>query len=319
MAHMATADEICQEHGSAICRAAWRAWEDEDIAKALDVASVPLKIIGILIVGWFVHRLVRRFIRRTVQGLQGERLQKGLHRIRKRTPRVLLSTDQHVSLRRVQRATTIGALLRSASTVVIAITTAFLVLNQLTVDLAPFVAGTAIATAALGFGAQNIVRDFLAGFFIVVEDQYGVGDFIDLGESRGIVESVSLRITRIRGSDGTLWHVPNGEIKRVGNKSQAWARAVVELRVDPAVAIDDAMETIMTAARTLREDPAFSGSITEEPEIWGPEDVTGDGTLFKLAVRTKPLEQWRVSRALRIHVKEAFDREGYKFAPVPAE
>lgn len=316
---MESVDDVCNRHDSAICRAAWRTWDDAEVARAFDVASVPLKIAGILLLAWLVHRIVRRSIRHTVKGLQGERVQRGLHNIRKRTPRVLLSTDQHISLRRVQRAMTIGALLRSASTVVIVIVTALAVLDQFTVNLAPFVAGTAIATAALGFGAQNIVRDFLAGFFIVVEDQYGVGDFIDLGESRGIVESVSLRITRIRGIDGTLWHVPNGEIKRVGNKSQSWARAVIEVRVDPSMSVDRVVQTINAAAEELVADPLFSASVTEQPEVWGPEDITADAMLFKIAVRTRPLEQWRVSRGLRKRVKEALEHEGIPLAPTAEE
>lgn len=192
----------------------------DEIGDAVDLSAV-ITIIAIILGAWICLMVVRHFIKNAVSGLQGDTVQKGLHIIRRRAPKAFLNSDPYVVARRQQRAATIGAILRSLTTIVIVVIASFLILGQLSVELGPFIAGTAILTAALGFGAQYVVRDFLAGFFIVVEDQYGVGDRIELGEISGVVESVSLRITRLRGTDGTLWHIPNGEIKQIGNKSQA--------------------------------------------------------------------------------------------------
>lgn len=279
--------------------------------------EVLVRIAAILLAGWLAQRIVRRVIKRTVSGLQGERVQRGLHVLRRRTPKALLSTDENITLRRAQRADTIGALLRSASTAIIAIIVIFAALGQLDVNLAPFVAWTTVLTAVLGFGAQNIVRDFLAGFFIVVEDQYGVGDVIYLDDNaNGTVEGVSLRITKMRGADGTLWSVPNGEIKKVGNKSQKWSRAVVDFQVNLSTDISKAIHIMKDTADDMWNDSAYAGVITDEPEIWAPDAIDRDGILLKVAVKTRPLEQWRISRTLRSRIKSAFDREGIRIASV---
>jgi moderate conductance mechanosensitive channel len=319
-----TIDTACETNDSWFCHATWNATHNGDLAHVADVISVGASILFIVLGAWVAQRLIWRFAKRTVRGLRTDRVQRGLSSIRRRTPRALLDTDAQMTIRRAQRADTILSILRNVITIIVVIVAAFLILGQLTVDLAPFVAGTAIATAALGFGAQNIVRDFLAGFFIVVEDQYGVGDVIDVNEVSGTVEGVSLRVTRVRSADGTLWHIPNGELKRVGNKSQAWSRALLTFVVDAGTPIELARRTMQQAAEHLREDPKFNSSMLDHPEVWGPEDVTGKGIVFKLAVKTPPFEQWRLSRALRAAVKDAMDREGIRLAeyvegtPVPA-
>jgi small-conductance mechanosensitive channel len=309
-----TEDFACRENHSSICRAAWTLTEDTTFAHSLDVISPYLNVAAIVLLGWLASRVLRRLIKRIVISLQGEVAQRRLSSIRRRTPNLLLNTTENVSLRRAQRAETIGAILRSAGTVLIFIISFFTVMQQFAFNLQPFVAGTAIATAALGFGAQNIVRDFLAGFFMVVEDQFGVGDVIDVGTASGTVESVSLRTTRLRDSEGILWHVPNGEIKKVGNKSQQWSRSVVEFRTTLDVEIPHAIRIIKKEADELWKDSAYAGIIIDEPDIWAPEAIDSDGILLKLAVKTRPLEQWQVSRILRSRIKAAFDREGIHIA-----
>lgn len=276
---------------------------------------VLIRILVILAVAWIAQRLIRRLIKRSVRGLQSTHAERGLRLLRKGTPKALLNTTETVSLRRAQRAETIGALLRSIATVFIFVVTALSIIGQLSLDLGPFVAGTAVATAALGFGAQNIVRDFLAGFFIVVEDQYGVGDVIALDEkTNGTVESVSLRITRLRNADGTLWHVPNGEIKKVGNKSQTWSHAVVGFRVSLGTDIATAIHIMKDVADDMWQDSAYAGLITDEPEIWAPDAIDSDGILLKIAVKTRPLEQWGIARTLRSRIKTQFDAAGIVIA-----
>src|SRR6266545_412173 len=173
-------------------------------------------------------RLPRWMVGRVVRGLQRQGVQQRLQSIRARTPRALLATtDPLPSLRHAQRADAIGAVLRNLSSVVIWLLAAILVLQVLGVRLGPLLAGAGVVGLAIGVGAQQMVRDFLAGIAMLLEDQYGVGDVVDVGEATGEVERVGLRTTRLRGVDGTVWHVRNGDIERVGNKSRA--------RVDEAI------------------------------------------------------------------------------------
>jgi small-conductance mechanosensitive channel len=192
-------------------------------------------------------------------------------------------------------------------------------LGTLGINLAPLIAGAGIVGVAVGFGAQNLVRDFLSGIFMLLEDQYGVGDVIDVGEATGTVEGVGLRTTRVRDVDGILWHVPNGEIQRVGNKSQGWSRALLDIEVAYSNEISTAMRVIKQVADELwRDDETFAPLILEEPEVWGVEELGPNGVRVRLVVKTRPLEQWKVARELRARIKSAFDREGVRL-PVAAQ
>lgn len=281
--------------------------------------SDAFRIVVIFVIAYFALILSRYFIKRTVRGLQGDRVQRGLRILRRKTPRVFLNTDASVSLRRAQRAETMGSILRNLAAVAIFTAALFAILRTLdVVQFNQLVASTTVLTAVIAFGAQNIVRDILAGFFIVVEDQYGVGDFIDLGDVHGTVEEVSLRITRLRNADGTLWQVPNGEIKRVGNKSQKWSRSLVGFYVTLDNDAELVREVIETATKEISEDPVDGAAIIDEPEVWGPDSVDGQGLYFRIAIKTQPLEQWRLSRVVRARVKAALDEAGIRIAsPLP--
>jgi small conductance mechanosensitive channel len=152
--------------------------------------------------------------------------------------------------------------------------------------------------------------------FMLIEDQYGVGDVIDVGEATGTVESITLRTTRLRAVDGTVWHVPNGEIKRVGNKSQQWARALLDVDVAYGSDVEHAKQVIKEVADGVWRDEEFGTSVLEEPEVWGIEAFGADGIAIRLVVKTQPSEQWRVMRELRARLKDAFDREGIEI-PFP--
>jgi small conductance mechanosensitive channel len=174
---------------------------------------------------------------------------------------------------------------------------------------------------ALGFGAQSLVKDFLAGMFILIEDQYGVGDIVDVGELSatpvsGVVEAVSLRATRLRSVNGTVWHVPNGTILRVGNMSQQWARALLDVTVGYGADTDEAQAIIKRVADDVWQDPAWSGQVLEEPEVWGIEDLGADGVTIRLVVKTQPAEQFVVLRELRSRIKLALDDAGVEI-PFP--
>jgi small conductance mechanosensitive channel len=238
--------------------------------------------------------------------------------IRRFVHRVEAAAAIETHARVVQRAETIGLVLRSLVRAMIAILAGSTILGELGVDLGPLIAGAGIAGVALGFGAQSLVKDFLSGMFMLVEDQFGVGDFIDVGEASGKVEAVSLRTTRLRSVDGTLWHVPNGEIHRVGNKSQEWSRALLDIEVSYATDLNKAQEIIKRVADEVWHDDPLRESILDEPEVWGVESLGAHGVAIRLVVKTLPADQWKVMRALRQKIKDAFDAEGIEI-PFPQQ
>src|SRR5215218_1364081 len=195
--------------------------------------------LAILAAAWVANRLVRRTIRRLVEHMTDDG---GLAALR--APSALARTGEIPSLRRVQRAETVGALLKSVASFGIWTLAGLLALG-------PLIAGAGIVGVAVGFGSQNLVRDFISGVFMLMEDQYGVGDVVDAGPATGTVEGVGLRTTRLRDVSGTLWHIPNGEIRRVGNRSQGWARALVDIEVAYSTDLDDATRTIERVAHEL--------------------------------------------------------------------
>ena len=194
------------------------------------------------------------------------------------------------------------------------------ILAALGVSLVPLLASAGVATAALGFGAQSIVKDFLSGFFMLAEGQFEVGDSIDVGDAVGTVEAITLRRTVVRGLDGTVWHVPNGVINRVGNRSQQWSQAVLDLRVDADTDLTQAQAVIERTAIEVVAQPDWEHLVLAEPEVLGVEDLGPNGAVIRLVVRTAPGQNWKLLRALRVAIKAAFDEAGIELAPpvVPA-
>ena len=183
-------------------------------------------------------------------------------------------------------------------------------LQVLGVNLATLGVSVGIVGAALAFGSQTLVRDLVTGAFMLVEDQYGVGDVVDLGEATGTVENVTLRLTRVRDIDGIVWHVPNGEIRRVGNKSQGWAVVNVDVPLAGDVDLDAADASLVAACRALAEDPQWADEILAPPEVLGVESMTAERVVVRVSVRTTSAQQWRVARALRGQVKAALEGAG---------
>jgi small conductance mechanosensitive channel len=215
-----------------------------------------------------------------------------------------------------QRANTLGALLRSLATIVIYLIAAVTILGEFDINIGPLIASAGIVGIALGFGAQSLVKDFLSGIFMLAEDQYGVGDIIDVGDASGIVEEVSLRVTRLRDVHGTVWWVPNGEIRRVGNKSQQWARAVLDIDVAYDTDLAHAMSVIKRVADGVWADRLEKATVLEEPEIWGVERFGDNAISIRLVLKVEPAEQWSTARLVRGRIKEAFDGEGIEI-PFP--
>ena len=254
-----------------------------------------------------VSRLARRGIKRTLVRL-------GQGGLQERARSALRETEE-LSRRSEQRVEALATVLRSVATAVIWTFAGFMILGQLGIDLGPLLAGAGVVGLAIGFGSQALVRDFLAGLFILVEDQFGVGDVVDLGEASGKVEAVSLRTTRVRSIDGVLWHVPNGEIRRVGNKSQHWSRALLDVQVAYGTDLAHARAVIKRVADEVWRK---GDAVITEPEIWGVESLGANGIDIRLAVDTKPSEQWDVSRELRERLAQALEAEGIEI-PFPQQ
>jgi small conductance mechanosensitive channel len=189
--------------------------------------EIPVRIAIIIALSWLLHIVLNRLIDRMVKPKEPGSTPRILRPFKERAENSRLLRDSGlISERRAQRAATIGSVLKSTISFAILVTAVLLILSELQVNLLPFIAGTSIVGLALGFGAQNIVKDFLAGMFIMIEDQYGVGDLIEVdqtaasGMTLGTVEAVGMRTTRVRAEDGTAWYLRNGEIMRIGNRSQ---------------------------------------------------------------------------------------------------
>jgi moderate conductance mechanosensitive channel len=207
--------------------------------------------------------------------------------------------------RHQQRASALGSVLGNAASVTIFTIAAFIILGDMGLNLAPILASAGVLGIAIGFGAQNLVQDFLAGIFILLEDQYGVGDVIDIETISGTVEAVSLRITRVRDVNGVIWHIRNGTISKSGNESHGWARAVVDFPVPYELDISEVRQMMERTAVAMWQDPAWQDVILERPEVWGVQEVTSDSVLVRVIARTAPLRQWEVGRELRERLKLA--------------
>lgn len=221
--------------------------------------------------------------------------------------------------RRQQRASALGAILSNAASVTIFGIAAVIIVGDMGLNLAPILASTAVLGVAIGFGAQNLVQDFLAGIFMLLEDQYGVGDVISVDSKTGTVEGVSLRITRLRDVNGVVWHIRNGTIKQAGNESQGWARAVVDFPVPYHHDIPLVRRTMMQTADAMWQEPAWHEMILEEPEVWGVQELSSDAVLMRVTARTVPLRQWEVQRELTERLKIALDAAGGATAGADAE
>ncbi len=287
------------------------------VARALSwLATGGASIVLIVVLAWLITRLVKRHIPRLVALTADKQTQDAGLLVDNGGPQ-----EQEVSeetrlthtlrLNRVrQRATTLGQVGAQVLAGIVWFLAFLMVLGQLGLNLAPLLAGAGVVGIALGFGAQQLVRDFLSGIFIIFEDQYGVGDVVTVADITGTVERVSLRTTKLRDIEGTAWFVPNGELKAVGNRSQLWARAVLDIEVSYDTDVDNAGAIMKQIADRLWRDKIDAVTILAEPEYWGVEKFGADGVTLRLVVRTEPTEQWAVARELRRRIKTAFDEAG---------
>ena len=303
-----TSESVCRGDGWA-CEKVYDATGNEVLAHILGwLSDKPLKILLILVVAWIANRVLRRLIKRA-----GEQMATSADRLGEFVPNTLRRGDR--AGRYEARTATISTVARSIATGIVVLFTVTAVLSVLGVSLAALFASAGVLGVALGFGAQNLVRDVLAGWFILIEDRYGVGDIIDAGPpAAGVVERVTLRSTRLRDQNGTVWHVANGEIVRVGNKSQSWSRAVVDVVVSPDADIDRACEVLAAVGHTLFTDEHWSTRVTAEPQVLGVHLMDPTGVTLRVICETEPASQFDVEREFRRRVLRAFDTEAIPLA-----
>ena len=287
------------------CNTVFRISGNRNAAEVADALAKPLRIALVVVLALFAVWALRRLVRRVVAGVRDpDRL--NLLRRRAGVPELGELERQ----RRVQRADTLAFVLRNVVSVFVWISAGLVILSDLGMDLAPLLAGAGVVTLVIGFGAQTVVRDYLAGLFMILEDQFGIGDVIDVGDQSGTVEWVSLRVTRLRDVDGVVWWVPNGEIKRLGNKSQQWSRALLDVVVAHDSDLGQVREVIESTAAAMWTDGHWQSLLLGVPEFRGVEDVGAAGIKVRVVARTRPQEQQSVARELRIRLKHAFDDAG---------
>jgi small-conductance mechanosensitive channel len=313
---VAQSDPCYKETGN-LCRWVYeRTNGNETLANLADwFVDKPFRIVLVLAIAWILDRVARRWVRRVVPRTvtPAEETSERLGRVGFELPSALTSGRDP---RRESRAASISAVLTSTAVVVIW-TIAFLtILDIVHVRIGPLLAGAGIAGVALGFGAQSLVKDCIAGLFMLIEDQYGIGDVIDLGEATGVVEGISLRTTVVRGTDGTAWHVPNGVVQRVGNRSQLWSIAMIDVDVAYATDLGEARTLLYRAATEVCDRAELSADVLEPPNVLGVESLGADGITLRLTVKVRPGTQWVFQRAMLEHVKEVFDASGIEI-PFP--
>lgn len=297
----------CIRDAGSWCQTVYNVTHNEWLAASADwLVAKPLAILLILLVAFLLRFLAKRLIDRLTRG-SGDKTPTLLRPLKERAPQAL---GVLVSERRAQRAKTIGSVLKSIVSFVVFGLAFMLILGELGVNLGPIVASAGIVGIALGFGAQNLVKDFLSGIFMVLEDQYGVGDVVDVGPASGKVEAVGLRVTTVRDVNGTVWYVRNGEILRVGNSSQGFAVAVVDFPVAFGTDTDKAIEILGRVANEVSSTEPGSEDVLEPPEVLGVEKVTAEGIMIRATVKVRPGRQWAVQRTLRAKVMGAFEEEG---------
>lgn len=309
--------DACGDEPGTVCEWVFERTDSDFWASAADWAiERPLRILLIALVAFIVSRLLRRTIRGFAQRLAAVSEDERMSDLRRSGPGRFIIKER-VSIRARARAETVSSVLSSIATAAVWGLASLLILAEVDIDLAPLIAGAGVAGIALGFGAQTVVRDFLSGLFMLIEDQFGVGDVVDVGEVTGVVERVSLRTTTLRDVQGTLWHVPNGEVTRVANMSQLWSRALLDIEVAYDADLRFAEGIIQRVANDMWDDPEWGGDeLLEKPEVWGVQNLGADGVAIRLVVKTQPSTQWEVERELRLRIKEALDEAGIEI-PYP--
>ncbi|KZE90322.1 mechanosensitive ion channel family protein [Agromyces sp. NDB4Y10] len=269
-----------------------------------NVITVVAIVVIALVIRWLLHFAIRRTVNRIVSGVKRKQDVEDTQ---------ALNASPLAAVRLVQRTRTLGSVLTNFVNITLFIVVVLAVVQVLVPDiLGSFTLLSAAIGAGLGFGAQNIVKDALNGFFMVIEDQLGVGDIVDLGHATGIVEDVRIRVTSVRDVNGTLWFVRNGEINRVGNMSQGWARVIVDLAVPYEADVEEVEAALLKAATGMAQSGKWRSRILEKPEVWGLESISADAMVIRVVMKARTSSKDDVARELRMRLKRALDDLGLK-------
>ncbi|HJP79480.1 MAG TPA: mechanosensitive ion channel family protein [Pseudonocardiaceae bacterium] len=271
------------------------------------LVAKPFKIAVIVVIALIIRILLHRMIKRLTSGNGKGKRPAILRPLRERAPQT--TSAPLLNERRGQRARTIGSVLTSIVSFVVWGIAFVLVLGEFGLDLTPIIASAGVIGVAVGFGAQNLVKDFLSGMFMLLEDQYGVGDVVDLGAATGTVESVGLRITTVRDVAGTVWYVRNGEVKRVGNSSQGFAVAVVDIPVGYATDVNETLNLLEEVATKATAETPLLNDVLDAPQVLGVQGMTNDAITLRLTVKVRPARQWAAQRELRRRIMAALDHK----------
>jgi small conductance mechanosensitive channel len=266
-------------------------------------------VVAIIIVAAVVLRLVLQLVIRVTVS----RIVSGVKRRQNVEDTQALAASPLIAARIVQRTRALGSVLSNIVTAVVVIVAVILIINT----VAPGATGafsliTAALGAGLGFGAQKLVSDIFNGLGMVIEDQLGVGDVVDLQFATGVVEAVGIRVTQVRDVNGTLWYVRNGEILRVGNMSQGWSRVILDLAVPYEADVAEVQQRMLDAAVEMSDDPKWQARIIERPEIWGIESISAEAVVIRLVVKTRSSSKDDVARELRARLKTLLDQLGVR-------
>ena len=214
------------------------------------------------------------------------------------------------SPRSEMRAETLAGVAISMVRIVVWSVAVLLILEEVGLNLGPLLAGASIVGVAVGFGAQSLVKDFFSGFFILSEDQYAVGDLITIADQSGTVEEINLRVTRIRANDGTVWYVPNGEIRKVGNSAKEWGRAIVDVIVPRKADLATAIAAIGEEVAAVVAEPAWTNAVLEAPEVLGVNAMGVDNVTVRVSAKTTHAQRLPLAREMRSRISLRLQRDG---------
>jgi small-conductance mechanosensitive channel len=316
----------CGDDPGVACRLAWDLTHSTSAAQVVRIylagpVTQGLRIAFVIVVALFVravaHRVINRITERaataTLPVTPAIRPATRAHRAAAAASAADASAIEVASAgteRREQRARALGSILRSGVSIVVFGIAALTILGDLGFNLTPLLLSTTVLGVALGFGAQNLVRDYLAGILMLVEDHYGVGDTINVNDASGTVEAMTLLTTRLRDVNGVVWHIRNGTIESVGNESQGWSRAVIDYPVPYEEDLARIRLLMEQAAGSLFRERGWRKLMLEKPEVWGAQELSSKEVTMRIVAKTAPMRQWEVARELRARVKAALDAAG---------
>lgn len=294
-------------------------WEDEQVRSW--VIERPVKIVVILLIAvvsqWVLRRVINKLASKAAQTPSDTAIPRLPLTVKPTKAQREEESHQQAAMNRSQenrrksRIKTLAGVSKSAVGIVIWSLAALLILDQLGVNIAPLIASAGVVGVALGFGAQSLVKDFLSGVFMLLEDQYGIGDTINVGEDIiGDVEDITLRVTKVRDIDGTLWTVRNGEILRIGNFSDHYAICRLQIPVGLSNNAKEAWHVIEAAVAEAVKDPAIKNEVIDDPVLNGISAWEPDYISYRISIKTMPGQQWHVQRHAQAHILDAMQAAG---------